>query len=153
MQAIVYSLLFVYSLPLLFILLSVFTTDFFSARDDTVHIAHAMSGSFFSLFRDTFGSIIVPLITAYSIPTRQPDQPIPRQTLRLFFALIGIFLLTVLLYATITYYQDALAKFNELDAEGKLTKDIPKTFLDTINTYGKETLAYVALLLGLSFKK
>jgi hypothetical protein len=153
MQAIVYSLLFVYSIPLLFIFLALYTTDFFAARDNTVYMADAISGSFFSLFRDTFGSIIVPMITAYSIPTRQPDQPISSQTLRLFFTLIGIFLLTVILYAVITYHQDALARFNEVGDDGKLIKDIPKAFFTTITAYGKESLAYVALLLGLSFKK
>lgn len=153
MQAIVYSLLFIYSIPLLFILLSLYTTDFFTARNNTVYMADAISGTFFSLFRDTFGSIIVPMITAYSIPTRQPNQPIPSETLRLFFTLTGIFLLTVVLYAFITYHQDALARFNDFDKDGKLVKDIPAAFFNTINTYGKESLAYLALLLGLSFKK
>jgi hypothetical protein len=151
-QAIVYSLFVVYSLPLVFILLSVFMTDFFTEQNNTVYVADAVSGTFFRLFRDTFGAIIVPLVTAYSLPERKAGQPIPNETLRLFFTLLGMFVLTVVLYALIRYHQDALALYNEVN-EKEITKNVPELFFNTITSYGKELLAYIALVLGISLKK
>ncbi len=154
MTVIVYSLLFIYSLPLFSICFSIYVTDFFIVRgDDVVYMADAISSTFFSLFRDSFGSIIIPLVTAYSIPIRQPNQPIPRQTLYLFFTLMVIFLLAMILYAVVSYHHIALDKYYQEAADGKLPKDVFKAFVNTITAYGKESLAYVALLLGLSLKK
>jgi len=153
MLYITYSLLGIYVLPLLFILFSLYSTDFYSLQNNTVYVADAVSGNFFSLFRDTFGSIIVPLVTAYSLPDRQPNSPVPKQTLALFFTLAGFFLLVVILYGVIKYYEIPLQKFNVADDAGKIIKDVPKVFFDTILAYAKETLAYIALILGISLKK
>jgi len=64
-----------------------------------------------------------------------------------------MFVATVILYALITYNRDALEKYNEVSADAKLVKDFPMIFFGTITSYGKELLAYIALLLGLSLKK
>lgn len=153
MLRITYTLIFVYALPLFFILFSIYSTEFFSVRNNTIYVADAITGGFFNLFRDTFGSIIVPLVTAYTLPERKPDTPISKEVFGLFFVFIGLFLLAVLLYAVIRYSEDSLSHFNVDDENGKVIKDIPKIFYDTITAYGKETLAYVALVLGISLKK
>lgn len=153
MQKILYTLLLVYALPLIFIFYAVFATNYFSVRSDTVVVADAISGTFFNLFRDTFGSVIVPLVTAYSIPLRTADAPVPKPTINVFFTLVALFVATVILYALITYNHAALAKYDELSAEGKVVKDYVTIFTGTISSYGKELLAYIALLLGLSLKK
>ncbi len=153
MLYITYTLLLVYALPLFFILISIYATDFFTLQNNTIYVADAITGGFFNLFRDTFGSIIVPLVTAYSLPERKPNTPISKEVYGLFFTLIGLFLLAVILYAVIRYHEDGLKHFSVDDGSGKLIKDIPKIFYDTVTAYGKETLAYVALVLGISLKK
>lgn len=139
-------------MPLLFIAISLVSTDFFATRTPLVDMVATFSSTFLSQFRDTFGTLLVPMVTAYSVPIRAQGEPVPRQTLILFFVLIAIFVLTVALYAGVTYNLDKLAKFNEWK-DDKLIKDVSGTYLNTITSYGKESLAYIALLLGLTLKK
>lgn len=153
MLLITYSLLGLYALPLAFILGAYYVSDGFELYSRTIYVADAISGTFFSLFRDTFGSIIMPLVTAYAVSTKDPNKEIPRQTLALFFTFVGLFLVVVLVYGLVKYSETDLQKFNENDENGKLIKDMPKIFFDITLTYAKEILAYIALILGISLKK
>lgn len=147
MRLITYMLLGVYALPIFIISYAIWSTGGFSSRDGTVYVAQAISGSFFSLLRDTFGSIIVPLVTAYSITKSDGSSEIPKPTQHLLIVLILFFILVTGLYGFVKYYDTALAHFND----GK--SDYGKLFQDVILTYAKETLAYIALTLGISIKK
>ena len=150
---ITYSLLSVYAIPLFFISFALYSTNLFSLQNNTVYVADAISGNFCNLFRDTFGSIVVPLMTAYTLPTRTADKPVPQETFELFFSLLALFILATFLYGVIVYHESALAHFNIADSDGKVTKDLPKIFYSTITSYAKESLAYIALILGISLKK
>ncbi|MBK1888674.1 hypothetical protein Undi14_01410 [Undibacterium sp. 14-3-2] len=147
MRLITYMLLLVYALPIFLISYAAYSTEWFSSREGTVYVAHAISGPFFSLFRDTFGSIIVPLITAYSITKRENEMEIPKATIWFLMALIIFFVIVTGLYGIVKYNEEGLANFNVG------TSDIPKLFQDVILMYAKETLAYIALVLGISLKK
>ena len=152
-KCITYSLLAVYAIPLFFISFALYATELFTLRNNTVYVADAISGSYFSLFRDTFGSIVVPLMTAYTLPTRAPDKPVPRETFELFFSLVAVFIIATILYGVVVYHESALTRFNIEDADGKIIKDLPKIFYASITSYAKESLAYIALILGISLKK
>ena len=148
MRGITYLLLIVYAIPIFVIAFAGFATDGFSIKGATPLVAHAISGSFFSLFRDTFGSIIVPLVTAYSIDKRQVGEEISRHTIGLLVGLIGFFVLVTLLYGYVKFHEEDIATFNT-----EKIPDIATLFQDVILTYAKESLAYIALALGISLKK
>jgi hypothetical protein len=153
MLFITYSLLVVYVLPIFLICLSAFTSNFFTLESNYVYIANAISGAYFTFFRDSFASIVIPLVTAYSIPQRDPEKGIPKATIGIFSVLLGMFVITTLLYALIKYREVYLAMYNEAPREGISSIDIPQVFINTMLSYAKEILAYIALLLGITLKK
>jgi hypothetical protein len=152
MLNITYSLLLVYALPVFFIYMAAIKSDFFTVQDWTIYAANAITGASFNFFRDSFGTIVLPLLTAYSAPRREAGAKLPNETFYLFFSLIVFFVLVTILYAIVTCHVEDLGRFS-IVKDNKIILDVPNVFQTTILAYGKETLAYIALVLGISIKK
>ncbi len=144
MQYILYVLLFIYGLPLIGIVLSAVWSGFFSSEVQLVYIVSAINQTQLSLLRDTFGSLIIPLVTAYSIKTISSGQNVPKETKQLFTVLIVLFLVSLIFYGIVVSYENHLSKYG---------MSIFQSFKDLTLTYTKETLTYIGLTLGISLKR
>lgn len=141
-----YLVLGLYSLPLITIVAAAIASQLFASESQLIYIAGKISMTFLKNLWEYFGVIIVPMITAFSIPIRVADQNIPRKTLWLISVLAFLFLLSIALYGIISSvkYQTRIENFG---------KETWGAFSDVTVSYIKGFLTYFALTLGISFKK
>lgn len=142
-----YLSLGLYSLPLIAIVAAAITSQLFASESQLIYIAGKISITFLKNLWESFGVLIVPMITAFSIPIQKAgDNIIPRKTLWLISVLAFLFLLSISMYGIISSekYQGRIKLF------GKETSD---AFSDVTVSYIKGFLSYFALTLGISFKK
>jgi len=143
MQYILCLVLIIYALPLLLIVISALSTDFFALERDIIYVASAISAINSGYFRDIFGSIIVPLVTAFSIQISR-DQKIPRATLTLFTFFVVLYVLSSIFYGVVVSKEEKLKHFGEA---------IFNSFRDITGANMKETLIYIAMTIGITVKR
>ena len=146
MQYILYSIIFIYSIPLLAIFFSILNSSFFTLHKSSVLIIAFIAKTHFVYLRDVFSSILVPLVTAYSLSKITSDKIIPKQTKILFTVLIIIFIISIFSHGSILYSEP---EFNNRIYD-HVTFD---NYSNITLYYSKEVLAYIALTLGISLKK
>ncbi len=141
MLYILYGLLIVYILPLLGIIASIVLSDQFLTNAPFVGVMGAIAISYVSTFRDILGSMIVPLVTAYSVPI-SGRHSIPSQTKVLFTFLALVFVSSAISYGLVVKHEVRIATYGPIFA----------AFRDLTLSHAKEALAYIALTIGISVK-
>lgn len=151
LHLITYPLLIVYFMPIIVIAWVTSSTDTF-LRDpqNLTEVARAIAGPFFDVMRSTLSAIFVPFVMAYAIRNRKEGDPIPASTIFIFFVFLGLFIASAVLYGIVEYRQTTLSRKNVMIA-GKEVEIY--TVLNTILVaYAKESLTYIALVLGIALR-
>jgi hypothetical protein len=152
MNAIVFTLLGLYSLPLFVLLVTFIVTAGFSEASVWSEFAISLSGIYLSPLRDTLGTFAVPFITAYAVTTVQKDTSVAPDTLRLFYTLVLLLVVAITTYCvTDMRVSVLLSQLMEGDAD-KLEK-FKERLLGISSAYVKELLVYISLLLGITGTK
>jgi hypothetical protein len=151
LHVITYPLLFAYFLPVIVIYWVAFSTSIF-ANDTTglLGIAQAIAGPFFDTVRATMGAIFVPFVMAYAVKNREPGDPVPNSTLCIFGVFLLFFLLTTFLYGLVEWRAVTLGR-NTIVVGGKEIK-IYEVYRSTAVAYARESLTYLALVLGIALR-
>lgn len=146
MQYILFWVILTYSLPLLGIAFSAYITDSFALDNKYVYISAAISAINTSHLRDIFGSMLVPIVTIFSvkISSTEQDQRVPLTTKCLFTAFIAIFLSSSILYGIVTSNESSLKNYGS---------NVYDSFKEITAANMKEALIYVAMTIGISIKK
>lgn len=145
---ITYPLLGVYFLPVAMMGYAAWMGNALMDSAHSVPLAEAVSGAFSDHLRTTLGTIMMPFITAYAVDPRLADGRIPGSTVVLFAALLGGLLLVTALYGYVEYQRAELSRA-AMEVGGKET-NVYELLGATLLTYAKETLGYVALVLGVT---
>ena len=149
MLIVAYSLLVLYSLPLIVLLITFAATEGFAEASLWAEFTVALSKVYLSPVRDALGTFVVPFLTAYAVSSIQKGVEIKLQTLVMFFVLILIFVVSILVYCAVDMRGESLVQSLQEWDQGKL-----KSFSDDLKSmsgsYVKETLAYISLLIGIS---
>src|SRR5713226_2142132 len=111
MQYILYGVLGIYSLPLIGVAAAALFSGFFSHEIEFVYLVGAISNSYINLLRDSFGTMVVPLVTAFSIEVRSSGQIVPKRTKILFTYLVLMFLLSISFFGIVSIYEERLTKY------------------------------------------
>jgi hypothetical protein len=145
-RALVFTIviLAIYCLPILEILYACIASSAFVHYAGSVSFTHALSGGYLSFVRDSFGIVVVPLLTAYAAAKPSGDFLQSRERLLLLYILLGFFVIAILLYAIVEVHADAIKNYGDAYYD---------RFSKTTSTYAKELLTYVALVLGVSVNK
>jgi len=151
MQYFLYGVFFIYSLPLIGIIISFFYSGCFSKEVDIIYIVGAISGRYLKSLWHIFGLLLVPFVTALSIKIEKPGlkvgsplhRKIPTGTIVLFIILSGLFVLSCIFYGIISSHEKDLQRFSQA---------IFDSYMDITTLYFKETLMYIAMTLGVSLK-
>lgn len=144
MLYITYLALSLYSLPLLALGLAAAMSGLFATESLLVKVAGVISATFLKQIWETFGTLVVPLITAFSVPIREVNRPVPGKTLVLISILAAGFLVSVSMLGIVSSYENQIKHFG---------KDLPQSFTDVTQSYIKGYLTYFGLTLGISLKK
>ncbi|MGE0497571.1 MAG: hypothetical protein AB7I35_01770 [Ramlibacter sp.] len=151
LHVITYPLLLVYFLPVLVIYwVSIRTDTFLNDADGILGFARAIAGPFFDTVRSTMGAIFVPFVMAYAVKDRQPDQPIPRSTLGIFLVFLVFFVATTVLYGLVEMREVSLRR--HLVTVGGKGVAVYEVYRDTALAYARESLTYIALVLGIALR-
>ena len=149
MLLITYTLLVLYTLPLFILLFTDFVSTGFIMPSSWIEFSIALCGIYLASARDTLGTVVVPLVTAYSATSLQREDTIGRDTKCIFFVLVAIFILSILVYCSVKTRLDILlAQLTETDQS--ILSTSKEKLITMTESYVKETLAYIALVLGIS---
>ena len=147
---ITYPMLFVYFLPILVIWIAAWHSGLFVNDSALLYYARAITGPFYDGFRASLGTIVLPFVTAYAVKDRLANHRVPGETLFLFIILLAIFLGVTLLYGVIDHHRSTLLRATEtIDGH---TVNVYEIFRDTAMTYARETVGYIALVLGIALR-
>lgn len=154
MLLVLFSLLALYVLPLLLITISYLTTSGFVApgTGELFGLSIALTKMYLGPTRETLGTFVVPFITAYAVSKIQKGTGFERDTKIIFFSMVVIFLLSAAVYCVIHTDVDMLLA-NMGTADQVALKDAKLKLLQMPESYVKEVLAYISLLLGISHSK
>jgi len=143
MQPILYSLFLCYLLPLIAMLVSVVTSQLFQTDASLITTTAAISTTFLDSIRTGIGTLLIPLITAYSVQIRHRNENIPVQTKWLIRFLILVFILSFTLHGVIVAHQERLVEYSPQAFD---------VFKSTSLLYTKELLSYISVVIGISAK-
>ena len=147
---ITYPMLFVYFLPILVIWVAAWHSGMFVNDSALLYYARAITGPFYDSFRASLGTIVLPFVTAYAVKDRLTNHRVPGETLFLFCILLAIFLGVTLLYGVIDLHRQTLLRATQT-IDGR-DVSVYVIFRDTAMTYAKETVGYIALVLGIALR-
>lgn len=151
LHVITYPLLVTYFLPVLAIYWVAFSTSYFlNDIDGLLGFAQAIAGPFFDTARTTMGAIFVPFVMAYAVKDRLVDDPIPSSTLIIFCVFLSLFLMSTVLYGLVEWRVVTL-KRNVISIGGK-DMEIYEVYRNTALAYARESLTYIALVLGIALR-
>lgn len=151
LHVITYPLLVAYFLPVIVIYLVALGTDYFANNTKGyLEFAQAIAGPFFDTVRTTMGAIFVPFVMAYAVKDRQVGDPIPVSTLTIFSVFLGFFMASTILYGLVEWREVTLRR-STFTVAGK-SVDPYQVFLNTASAYARESLTYLALVLGIALR-
>lgn len=150
MLIVAYTLITLYSIPVLVLLGSFLLSDGFQQGSFALDFSVALAGIYFTATRDALGTFVVPFVTAFSAGQISGEEgKYSKKTMALFFVLVALFLLSMLCYAVINMrWESFLAQLNE--ANSAVLKNAKEQLLGVSAAYVKESLAYISLLLGVT---
>jgi hypothetical protein len=130
----------VYYLPLLVALAAAVGTNFYTVEADPSAVGVPRLLDFFQTFaRDSLATLFVPLITTYTILRADVSGKVPIRAFVLMAIFLAAFLLAMYLYVKID--PSLLERHRIPDLSG------------TLKSYAKESLTFVALVLGGTAKR
>lgn len=144
------SLLFLlYALPLLIIGVTAVASSGFSEASSLVEFSVALSGVYLGPTRDTLGTFVVPFITASAATSIHKGAGIERETKVIFIVLVVLFVLSALVFCEVQMHADILV--HQLNTENQESlKGVDEKLKNMSESYIKEILGYISLLLGIS---
>src|ERR1051326_4552471 len=101
-----YLILGLYCLPLLGLLLAAAVSHGFETKSATVMLVNIVSQEFLRGTRETFGSIVVPLLTAFAVKSLGADDRLPRRTAGIFLVLAALFVISAGAYGFVESRKD-----------------------------------------------
>ena len=141
----VWIVLLLYSLPLIVTFATLLGVDV-KQKSSAVYVVGTITKEFTGSLREMFGSIVVPLLTAFAIKSIDANGAVPGRTLLIFLGISGLFVISVLT-------SGLLALKDYMDNIQQHGSDIYRTLVDAAHAYSKELLTYIALTIGISLKK
>lgn len=153
MLAITFTLLFIYTIPLILIITIFIWSQFSNVSADAYELITQLSGIYLGTTRETIGTFLVPFVTAYAISDIQYENTeLKKGTIIILYTMIIIFVFSIFAYSII---QIKLGTWmSNLDVTDINTLETMKNnLIDMSKSYLKETLAYISLLLGISHVK
>ncbi|HVN83826.1 MAG TPA: hypothetical protein VMW17_03180 [Candidatus Binatia bacterium] len=142
MILILFVVLFLYSIPLLAIAAAALATICTADPATWIVVAGAVSQTFVLGLRDTVGALVVPLLALFAIPQVTAATPVSRATKAIVVVFGSIFLAAVAGCAWASIKSDTIT--------GALGAASSNPFPEVVKSYGKESLTYIALVIGLS---
>ena len=136
MQQILYLLLGCYLLPLAGMIASAITSKLFQTDSSLVMMVAAISDTFLGSIRTGLATILIPMITAYAVELRRPEDDVPLEKLRVIRLLFAAFVLSFALNGVILSQQDRLIAYSAQVAEA---------FKNTSVFYTHELLSYISI--------
>src|SRR5262249_47845973 len=97
-----------YALPLFGILLSLVVSNGFGVESSAVYVVGIIADEFVRDLRATFGSMVVPLLTAFAVKTIGADEKVPARTMAIFASLAALFVLSAMAFALVSYNKDQI---------------------------------------------
>jgi len=141
MVLILFVVLLVYAIPLLAILAAALVSIWSPDPGEWIRLAGAISQTFVLGLRDTVGALLVPLLALFAIPQPNAGGPVPRETKAIVVVFGLLFLAAVGGCAWTSSYTETI--------KGALSSgQVP--FQEVVRSYGKESLTYIALVIGLA---
>jgi hypothetical protein len=142
---IVWVVLLLYALPLISAFGALLATDV-KQESNAVYVVGTITKEFTGSLRETFGTIVVPLLTAFAIKSIDANGTVPIRTLVIFLGISGLFVISVITSGVL-----ALKDYRDnISAHGP---EIYQTLVAATQAYSKELLTYIALAIGISLKK
>jgi hypothetical protein len=136
MQQILYLLLFCYLLPLIGMLASAVTSKLFQTDSALVTMTASVSGTFLESVRTGLATLLIPLITAYTVELRHPEDEIPPERKRLIRFLFAVFILSFGLNGVILSQGDRLVGYSA---------QVFDAFKNMSLFYTRELLGYISI--------
>jgi len=150
-----YPVLFIYSWPIIAIVVIGVSTDFFAINSRIiVAFSQILLNPNWENARTVIGSIVMPFLTAYSITVKPNISTIVAlRTYSVFITLVGLLVAVFAAIGLIEYGADSLKRYS-LTQKGVDT-DISayQVLAETCWVYVFNLLAYVALVLGVSLAR
>jgi hypothetical protein len=143
-----YALLMLYALPLIVILFAFVSSDWFTKSSALISFSMSLASLYASNVRETLGTFIVPFVTAYAVAGVQKGNRLEARTLWLFVTLIGLFLMSIVVYSAIQTKVDTMLGQTSVPKPDRLAAK--NQFLSMSASYVKELLVYISLLIGIS---
>lgn len=144
MAGIAWVILALYTLPLLGILFSLVVSEGFARESPAVYVVGSITEEFLQTLRDTFGSLMVPLLTAFAVKSVGADERVPRRTMAIFLALAALFVVSVVSVGLVKFYQEGITRHDP---------KVYEAFQSVTRAYAKEFLTYIALTIGISLRR
>ncbi|CAM3864966.1 hypothetical protein [Delftia tsuruhatensis] len=153
-------LLLLYFAPVLAIYWAGISTEFFASDpDERIRVGRAIAGPLFDTLRASLSAVFVPFVMAYAIKNRSQNQSIPPATLAILYVFLGFLVASVVLYAIVESRQVTLGHYPAIESPPSSEQENPKTTLtmyevyrDISIAYAKESLTFVALVLGIAMR-
>lgn len=154
MLLILISLLALYILPLIIITITYVMSSSFTTPGSGVFFGYsiALTKIYLGPMRETLGTFVVPFITAYAVSSIQKGMGFERDTKIIFFLMVAAFLLAIIVYCMMDTGVNQLLAESMINDQTEL-KETRIKLLQMPESYIKETLAYISLLLGISHSK
>lgn len=137
MQQILYLLLFCYLLPLMGMFASAVSSKLFQTDSSLVTMTASVSSTFLESVRTGLATLLIPLITAYAVELRHPDDDIPQEKQHLIRFLFAVFILSFGLNGVILSQQDRLVGYSP---------QVFDAFKNTSLFYTRELMSYISIV-------
>lgn len=160
LHAITAPLLLLYFAPVLALYWAALTTEFFASDPSgRIGVGRAIAGPLFDTLRATLSAVFVPFVMAYAVKNRSLNQSIPLPTLGILYVFLVFLVASGVLYGIVEAHQVTLGDHPAAEAtsaaEGspsKVTLTMYEVYRDISIAYAKESLTFVALVLGIAMR-
>lgn len=160
LHAITAPLLLLYFAPVLALYWAALSTEYFASDPyGRIGVGRAIAGPLFDTLRATLSAVFVPFVMAYAVKNRSLNQSIPLPTLGILYVFLFFLVASGLLYGIVEANQVTLGDHPAAEAgsaaEGnpsKVTLTMYEVYRDISIAYAKESLTFVALVLGIAMR-
>lgn len=142
------TLLALYSLPLILLALTPFASGGYLEPSVFVEATFKVVARYVAELRDAFAVFVVPFVTAMSSGRWDGAAKGGLKPIHTFFIFIAMLTLSIVLHAYIGTKGGAVASIQVVEPD-KAQENV-ESALAILNTYTKEVLTYISLLLGVS---
>lgn len=162
LHAITAPLLLIYFAPVLALYWAALSTEFFASDPyGRIGVGRAIAGPLFDTLRATLSAVFVPFVMAYALKNRSQNQSIPFPTLGILYVFLCFLVASGILYAIVEAQQVALRDHPAMESVSsteneenstKATLTMYEVYRDISIAYAKESLTFVALVLGIAMR-